>query len=507
MSDQRNMERDFRLGMQAALDPNNKDITSGAAQTSLRSPWLHRTCQVCGHTFRVDDPVWLEEDGEVRHMGAGLNCVAGKRDEASSDDHAFFDGLLEGWPQDPTVPVACLKGKHPLLAPPLGKYRPCRLRGVRAYPTARRQRGALPLFAPTTPLPPGNPSRSDPWHELLECLEAGHRPALLPGNLAKVGCMNFFETRTWRISLKVHRKLSGRCRRMMISFEELRQKGLLDELANVFSQQGMALMLLDEFGYPKSLIPHGTSHAQEFWFRVCREISLGLTTGNLSDLIAQAAALYPGNRRFKAVSNASWGAGRRCRVLLMAANPYGLSELRLSAEYRAVLDRLKPEPRAELDPVMAAKLDEFQSQLIYHQPDIFHFAGHGYRFGMAMETDAGHGAVPVPVLQSVVEVLNRDTQRLTCVLLNCCNSAGPAEALQGKVSMSIGHEGEIHDSAAIAFARGFYDGLATGETLKAAVELGRNQIDLEQVPGSSGVRVFTDDDDGNRILLPQERRR
>lgn len=120
------LHAELQAGEAAARDPANAPtvVTGGRATTTLRSPWLHLRCRVCGHTFRTGDEVEIE-DGAAVHASAMLPC-AGAADAATPadpDTNAFFAGLDETWPPPRDLPVVRLEAGHFLLAPPVAGFR------------------------------------------------------------------------------------------------------------------------------------------------------------------------------------------------------------------------------------------------------------------------------------------------------------------------------------------------------------------------------------------------
>ncbi len=120
-----NLKKEFYKGLNAALDPLNEDITTGEAITTLRSHWLHLLCSVCGHTFRPDDPVHIDEHRVARHAGSVLGCAKEQPHEAASgaEIEDFFRGLHQGRPRHTQAAGERLAGKHPLLAPPRNGFK------------------------------------------------------------------------------------------------------------------------------------------------------------------------------------------------------------------------------------------------------------------------------------------------------------------------------------------------------------------------------------------------
>ncbi|MGP4045115.1 hypothetical protein [Streptomyces sp. 2A115] len=114
----------FEAGMAAGLDPQEETVQAGeTAVTHVSSPWNHRLCTTCGHTFRRGDPVRvgagpLTDGGaaqdDVSHLDPALAC-AGVAEEESEGPHSdamdsadFAAGLLATWPPVDGVPAVPL---------------------------------------------------------------------------------------------------------------------------------------------------------------------------------------------------------------------------------------------------------------------------------------------------------------------------------------------------------------------------------------------------------------
>lgn len=114
------IEKDFEQGLKLAMDPTNLIVEGGRGITTLYSPWLHRLCPDCKHSFRLDDEVFISEAQVVRHNIALLPCAGGKKQAENlhtEDTSAFFRGLDEIWPPPKDLPVRRLEMGDILLAP------------------------------------------------------------------------------------------------------------------------------------------------------------------------------------------------------------------------------------------------------------------------------------------------------------------------------------------------------------------------------------------------------
>lgn len=176
------------------------------------------------------------------------------------------------------------------------------------------------------------------------------------------------------------------------------------------------------------------------------------------------------------------------RLLFVASDPYRGNRLRLDREVKAVEEALRSsglEARFSLEQLWAATFLDLQHALLRHRPALLHFSGHGTPAGeLALERDSG---VPNdsrrsdPSDQRPAEALARmlgaiDDLNLRCVVLNACFSEVQATEVARHADCVVGLFAEVHDSAAIEFARGFYGALAWGQSVQAAFDLGVAQV-------------------------------
>lgn len=120
--DSTSLKEAFQRGRIRALAPTtNRD---GVYLTSLQSPWLFRDCPVCGHDFRIDDPVFVSGETQI-HAGGALDCRDGEPQHSLDPalSAAFLAGLYQAWPQALRSVTQQLQPGHPLLAAPLGRIR------------------------------------------------------------------------------------------------------------------------------------------------------------------------------------------------------------------------------------------------------------------------------------------------------------------------------------------------------------------------------------------------
>lgn len=179
-------------------------------------------------------------------------------------------------------------------------------------------------------------------------------------------------------------------------------------------------------------------------------------------------------------------------VLVMIASPRDLEPLDVEAEWQkieAAVAGLKARGLIELTRLADAKLSALQRQLRREQYHIFHFIGHGgfdrqTQDGvLLLEDESGRSRL---VSGNYLGTLLHDHPSLRLAVLNACEGArttrsdpfaGVAQQLvrQG-IPAVIAMQFEITDRAAIVLAREFYDALADGYPVDAALAEARKSI-------------------------------
>ncbi len=187
------------------------------------------------------------------------------------------------------------------------------------------------------------------------------------------------------------------------------------------------------------------------------------------------------------------------RVLIVAASPDPGNQVMVNEELLGVASRLEDswarfdgsERQFKFDwqdPVINATKEDVINALERSRPHIVHFIGHGsYSDGVGYLHLHGqeNPDATVKVSASDLVVMMRD-RRPELFLLNSCegavggsgNFSGVAESLlkTNCARFVVAMQYPISNAAAIAFVEGFYPALQQGESVDAAVSLGRNRI-------------------------------
>ena len=169
------------------------------------------------------------------------------------------------------------------------------------------------------------------------------------------------------------------------------------------------------------------------------------------------------------------------KILVIAANPQGKTQLRVYPEIREIedaIERGKQREQFSLRPKVAVRIEDLQKSMRGETARIVHFCGHGTgKQGLVLETTAGQQQLLDT--QALAELFKLFATQVECVVLNACYSEVQAQVINQHINYVIGTKKEIRDDAAIAFSQGFYEAIADGETIERAFEFGKNRIQLE----------------------------
>lgn len=172
-------------------------------------------------------------------------------------------------------------------------------------------------------------------------------------------------------------------------------------------------------------------------------------------------------------------------ILILAANPKGTSQLRLSQEVRDIDEGLRRSQQRDqfvLKQQWAVRSRDIQRAMLDSKPQVVHFSGHGAgEEGLVFEDESGKPKLITGAALASLFKLFAST--LECVVLNGCYSQIQAETIAQHIPSVIGMNRGIEDRAATEFAVGFYDALLAGETVEFAYELGCAAIQIAGVCG------------------------
>ncbi len=171
-------------------------------------------------------------------------------------------------------------------------------------------------------------------------------------------------------------------------------------------------------------------------------------------------------------------------ILILAANPKGTSQLRLSEEVREIQSGLKRTHRQDaftLQQQWAVRSRDVYQALLDSKPQIVHFSGHGSgEEGLVLENDAGQ--TQLVSTEALFNLFQLFGQQIECVVLNACYSEVQAKAIAKHIPYVIGMNKAVGDKAAIEFAIGFYEAIASGQSIEFAYKLGCTAIQMAGIP-------------------------
>src|SRR6266545_4353112 len=184
---------------------------------------------------------------------------------------------------------------------------------------------------------------------------------------------------------------------------------------------------------------------------------------------------------------------RRLRILAVAASPTDRPELDVARERTNLEEAWRgQEKNVEIVFLERGGLEAMRQTLLAAPFHILHFMGHGEfdpessQGVLLFERDDGAGQ---PFGGRCLAQLLHDFETLRLVVLNACHTAeavgthgpnpfaGVASALvMGGVPAVVAMSGPVSDLAAVAFSRVFYQRLAAGDSMEAAMTEGRLAI-------------------------------
>ena len=172
------------------------------------------------------------------------------------------------------------------------------------------------------------------------------------------------------------------------------------------------------------------------------------------------------------------------KILFLAANPTGTTQLALDEECRQITEKLRAADHRDLLELItrwAVRPGDLLQHLNEHRPHVVHFSGHGTPTEeiVLLDKDKLPKTVPAPALKQLFATL-KDNIRV--VVLNACFSKSQASAITEAVDCAIGMKKAIGDDAAIAFAAAFYQAIGFGRSIKVAFESGKSALMLAGIP-------------------------
>ncbi|MGK7896325.1 MAG: CHAT domain-containing protein [Xenococcus sp. (in: cyanobacteria)] len=168
---------------------------------------------------------------------------------------------------------------------------------------------------------------------------------------------------------------------------------------------------------------------------------------------------------------------KKKKILILASNPKGSSNLNLLPEIRDLQEAIQRSLNREHFTVewrVAVRQSDLRRYILDVKPQIIHFCGHGTQQGLLLEDDNGTAKLVSKLF--FADLLSKFADHIECVLLNVCDSEPLADEIAEYINYVMGMNKPVFDDAAIAFTEGFYDTLGAGESIERAFEVGKNAV-------------------------------
>ncbi|MBS5936802.1 CHAT domain-containing protein [Clostridium sp.] len=183
------------------------------------------------------------------------------------------------------------------------------------------------------------------------------------------------------------------------------------------------------------------------------------------------------------------------KVLFMASNPIGTSQLQLGEEARAINEMIrKSEHRDSIkfESRWAARPLDILQSINELNPDIVHFSGHGCETGDLVLQNAD-GTIKLVKKEAIVQTIMTSSDKIRLVFFNTCFSYEQAMAVVEHVEAAIGMNNSIGDEAACIFAAQFYSAIGFGLSLEKAFNQGKAALMLEGIAEESTPELYIKD--------------
>lgn len=169
------------------------------------------------------------------------------------------------------------------------------------------------------------------------------------------------------------------------------------------------------------------------------------------------------------------------RILFLASSPIKEPQLGLAREFNRIdeeFQKWKNLDSFDLEARYAVTQEQLKKYLSRFHPQIVHFSGHGSKSGklVFLNDDGRLDAASPANLAKMFKQMNSDDENIRCVILNACYSDVQAKAISKHIPCVIGMSSEIPDNAAIEFAAGFYQSLASGMSIQSSFAQGQKAI-------------------------------
>lgn len=179
-------------------------------------------------------------------------------------------------------------------------------------------------------------------------------------------------------------------------------------------------------------------------------------------------------------------------ALMFAASPDDQAKGLLDHEMRDIQEQLASSRLGHLvqfELCPAAQLTDLFDRLNRFAPRLVHFSGHGSAEGIVLTTPRNISRTIAP--GDLIRTVRTALEVPPVILFNICDSAGFAEQAAQSADAAIGMAGPIQDGAARTFTVGFYGGIASGKSVKAAFAQGVQAVRNAGHPHASYPQLYS----------------
>lgn len=205
-------------------------------------------------------------------------------------------------------------------------------------------------------------------------------------------------------------------------------------------------------------------------------------------------------------------------ILFMGANPPGTTKVNLEIEHSRIVTEL--DGKFKLPVAKFVNVSDMNKLILKNRPNIIHFSGHGKEpeesisaegsttrgvLGYSLpknyeksggivvfdEDMRGMKVIDDKALQFLFKAITQQFKiPLEVVVFNSCHSESQAQAIGMYIPYVVGTAHAIRDTTAIAFATGFYFGLASGMSVEDAFTSGKINAVLEDTDAENLIVLY-----------------
>jgi hypothetical protein len=172
---------------------------------------------------------------------------------------------------------------------------------------------------------------------------------------------------------------------------------------------------------------------------------------------------------------------QKLRITFLASNPSASNRLALDEEARLIEEKVrnsKHRDKVKFRTRWAVRPEDLQQFLLEDEPAIVHFSGHGGgKIGIVLHSQ-DQDEERLVAEEALADLFRIFKNQIKVVVLNACFSEVQAAAIVKEIDIVIGMSDSVGDEAARVFAAAFYRGLAFGQSVKTAFDLGVNDLRL-----------------------------